>query len=580
MSVDPGPGGAEAGEAAEVAEAPEVGEFAEWSRVDARTVLPLVGPVIGLALFLGARSVVRAPGNIESFIDYWADDWWGLGVLALFATSRLVLYITGRFRLEGGAVQWRSGLLFRQAKQMPLSRVQDVSTSRPIVARVLNLSQVTVSSAGTDGEIQLRYLSVERAERFTAAVLSAVDKRQRTAASPSGAVGGALGGALGDATAAGGARQPAPPWGPATALPSVPPPFDPATVLDARAVDSTPVPGGFDGRGGGPRRLVHQVELDELLRSVWNSLWWLAPVSIALVVVGVATGTGGVFASPIIFIGLGVWNVIGQAIQRYNLRVELDDRSVRTTAGLTTVKLTSNRLERVQVLYATTSWIQRRRHTERVDYASADATANSEESMRENPLGLDVADGTWRRFATELFRRPVLGTAERPADYQRRPRAAMTVATLRWSIAAALLATSVLVAWVSVPMIVADIELERGARPLVVTAAVCALLVGYGAYRGWRLASVNVWAVDADDLLVRSGLLRRRTLLAPRAKVQAVRVTQGPLQRRLGLASVRVNLAPRDGSLSPWIADIGLADAQRLSAALARSACTPLLAGV
>ena len=557
------------------------GEFAEWSRVDARTVLPLVGPVIGLALFLGARTVVQAPGNLESIIDYVSDDWWGLGVLALFAVSRLVLYITGRFRVEGGSVQWRSGLLFRQAKEMPLSQVQDVSTSRPIVARLLGLSQVTVSSAGTDGEIQLRYLSVERAERFTAAVLSAVDERhrQRSAAFGETAVptDGAVGTWWGNAAA--------PPTGTPTAtpFPSTPPPFDPATVLDARVVDPT---AAFDaapvaaGHVGGPRRLLHQVEIDELLRSVWNSLWLLVPVSVILAIVGGLTGTGGMLVSPLAFFGLAVWNVAGQTLQRHNLRVELDDRSVRTSAGLTTVKLTSNRLERVQVLYATTSWIQRRRHTERIDYASADATAASEETMRENVLALDVEDGTWQRFAVALFRRPVLGTTDRPADFQRRPAAAMTASALRWSIAAVVLAAVAMVAWVAVPSLFPDVTFERGPGPIVAAALVAVAMIAYGWYRGWRLAAVNVWAIDSEDLLVRHGLLRRRTLLAPRVKVQAVRVTQGPLQRRFGLASVRVNLAPRDGALSPWVSDISLADAQRLSAALVQSASTPLPAGV
>ncbi|NLA34936.1 MAG: PH domain-containing protein, partial [Actinobacteria bacterium] len=427
-------------------------------------------------------------------------------------------------------------------------------------------SQVTVSSAGTDGEIQLRYLSVERAERFTAAVLSAAGRRHRAAA----------------------------------AVSSTPPRFDPAQVIDARVVDPTAPTAPMDpmapfghgaadvgganvgtaGLTGPPRRLLHQVELDELWRSVWNSLWWIAPVSIVLVVVGGATEEWGVLASPLGFVGLGVRAVFGQTIGRYNLRVELDDQSVRTTAGLTTVKHTSSRLQRLQVLYATTTWLQRRRRTERIEYASADATANDEESGRENALAFDVAEGTWQRFAVELLRRPVLGTAARPADFQRRPRAAITVSVLRWSIAAAVLGLAAFAAWVSVPLAFEEVELERSALPMVVTAVVCALMVGYGTYRGWRLAAVNVWATDEDDLLVRSGLLRRRTLLAPRVKVQAVRVTQGPLQRRFGLASVRVNLAPLDGSLSPWIADISSADAQRLSEALARSASTPLPAGV
>ncbi|NHC15832.1 PH domain-containing protein [Motilibacter deserti] len=53
-------------------------------------------------------------------------------------------------------------------------------------------------------------------------------------------------------------------------------------------------------------------------------------------------------------------------------------------------------------------------------------------------------------------------------------------------------------------------------------------------------------AVGADDRVFVStrGVLRREMDVVPHAKAQSVRVTQGPLQRRLGLASLHLDLPP------------------------------------
>jgi putative membrane protein len=48
-----------------------------------------------------------------------------------------------------------------------------------------------------------------------------------------------------------------------------------------------------------------------------------------------------------------------------------------------------------------------------------------------------------------------------------------------------------------------------------------------------------------------SGRLRRRIVLMPLAKVQSVRFVQGPVSRRLGLASVRIDAAGR-GTVAEW----------------------------
>ena len=59
------------------------------------------------------------------------------------------------------------------------------------------------------------------------------------------------------------------------------------------------------------------------------------------------------------------------------------------------------------------------------------------------------------------------------------------------------------------------------------------------------------YAVTPDALLVRSGRLRRSVEVVPHARIQSLRVRQGPLQRRLGLASVQLLTTP--GPADPWV---------------------------
>lgn len=50
---------------------------------------------------------------------------------------------------------------------------------------------------------------------------------------------------------------------------------------------------------------------------------------------------------------------------------------------------------------------------------------------------------------------------------------------------------------------------------------------------------------DDDHVAARTGRLQKRTVIVPREKVQSVRWTQGPLQRRLNLATLHVDTAGR-----------------------------------
>ncbi|MFE9690736.1 PH domain-containing protein [Micromonospora sp. NPDC005806] len=71
--------------------------------------------------------------------------------------------------------------------------------------------------------------------------------------------------------------------------------------------------------------------------------------------------------------------------------------------------------------------------------------------------------------------------------------------------------------------------------------------------------------LDAEVFVARSGLLTRQLTLVPYARIQSVRVTQGPAQRRLRLATVHADTAGGSGAAAP---DRDLAEAWELAAEL------------
>ena len=104
--------------------------------------------------------------------------------------------------------------------------------------------------------------------------------------------------------------------------------------------------------------------------------------------------------------------------------------------------------------------------------------------------------------------------------------------------------------------------LEAVAASMLVAVGLAALLVTVE--RRWQAWG---YAERTDDLLVRRGELVRRTSVVPYGRMQYVDVTAGPLDRRLGLATVTLHTAAAatDASIPGLLAD----DAARLRDRLA-----------
>lgn len=96
------------------------------------------------------------------------------------------------------------------------------------------------------------------------------------------------------------------------------------------------------------------------------------------------------------------------------------------------------------------------------------------------------------------------------------------------------------------------------ALPLVAIPVVSALL----ARRRHR------YAIVGDTLQVMRGVLAKRAWIVPLANIQSVSVTRSPLQRLLGIATVRVDTAGAKGIGRPDVSDLAVEDAYPLARAL------------
>ncbi len=134
--------------------------------------------------------------------------------LAVIAGVNWVSWRYSRFRVGGGQVELRQGVLFRQHRQVRLERVQAVELSRPLLARALGLARVVVQSAGgSDSTLTLSFLDLGRAEALREHLLELAGRTDEAALVATDAV-GPMGAATGsspppDAGTAPGRRRPA-----------------------------------------------------------------------------------------------------------------------------------------------------------------------------------------------------------------------------------------------------------------------------------------------------------------------------------------------------------------------------------
>lgn len=99
----------------------------------------------------------------------------GIGILAfgILMTSAVTHFITLRFRLAGGELQVRDGIFFKSLRTVPANRIQNIDLVQNLLHRIFGVAEVRIETAsGKEPEAVLRVLSLVEIERLRASVFA------------------------------------------------------------------------------------------------------------------------------------------------------------------------------------------------------------------------------------------------------------------------------------------------------------------------------------------------------------------------------------------------------------------------
>jgi putative membrane protein len=145
----------------------ELAHDSEWQRLDPRMLL--VHPIREVIRFLPVLIVFVVARTISG------GEAWNLFAVAIPVVLGLVRYLTTSFRITGGRIELRRGLLNRHVLSTPVDRVRTVDLTSSLIHRALGLTTVRIgtgtASTNDEDRIDLDGLPVERARELRAELL-------------------------------------------------------------------------------------------------------------------------------------------------------------------------------------------------------------------------------------------------------------------------------------------------------------------------------------------------------------------------------------------------------------------------
>ncbi len=175
---------------------PAAGRYVDgqWHRLHPATPVLRGGIwLLAVVLWLGANLRERIIGWVFNVREVGSDPLDELGRYHLFGFAALgvlvvVLIAVGlfwlswrasTFRIDQEAVTVRNGLLLRTTRTAKLDRIQGVTISRPLLARVLGAARVDLEAAGQNANVRLEYLTSAAAEDLRRDVLQLASGSRR-----------------------------------------------------------------------------------------------------------------------------------------------------------------------------------------------------------------------------------------------------------------------------------------------------------------------------------------------------------------------------------------------------------------
>ena len=439
-----------------------------------------------------------------------------------------------RYHLDELSVHRRSGIFFKKERTIRLESVQSVDISRPLVARLLGISELRFEVADGSGEaLHIKYLSRVKATRLRRAALQSISILR------------AQGGARGTGVGAG-YRSDAPlPSGAAYPVSSAQPGVSqsgsvPETAAYPRPA-ALPVPAGNFPESGSPEGVVaFRLSTGRLIMSILlENLVWVVPL---VIVMGVSAMITAVFSglSPLYIpmvalpsLGAPLIGYAGALWARFDnsarFRIYCGDRGALTLRYGFTGTHTQNVLpERVQAVQVEQSilWKMFGWYRIKMTIAGVGIDRPDQGGLTRN-VALPVGNA---RETAAVLRLLLPGLDEQQAQvlmaaarsFQKRqvpgaPQMLQVPSTARWLDPLTLHIKGL----TSINASAQGAQSPASSRPD---------------------ANIEEHA-RGDLLLIRNGFLVRRLSVLPVRRVLGVRWTQGPLERACGCATLRFDVA-------------------------------------
>jgi putative membrane protein len=522
----------------------------DWRRPHPLTILVEIGQAIrsvliaGAAIWFGLVGAGAGGGLSGSAFE--------LLVVAAPLVAALARWYTTRYALDTESLHHHRGLIWRRRQVMPRANVQNVSTKAGILARLGSVVELQVSDASSSGDITIRFVAGDEADRLTALLRSSIQAAGETSPlEPAGE------------------RHPPPSSEPGSGLvaPAGPGPASPQHHW-------SPPPSQVAGSGPGPagspveRAPLVSPHLTALLRAEVTSvpvlllgLWalvvavagplllWLAPPDLGLSSTARWLGLAGAIAIPLFFAAA---QVVGRLLVVGGYRLTAEPDRFRIQVGLLTEARVAARRDRIQQIRVRRDLPHQWLGIERVEFETADVELNGTGGTSYlSPAG---PAGHWRALATEAFGEVQVD------EHDLQPVSPLTRRRILVRFAAGslpLLALVIVHPALPVPLLAGSIVLGR--------------------WYSRRRYEVLGWAASGDQLLVRSGVVFGRLTLARLDKVQIVRTSSTIFQRRLNLLTLRISTAGHGFQGLVSLPDLPVLAGQQLHERLARrAAATPV----
>lgn len=134
------------------------------------------------AVGLVAVVALSARGSNQSAVGPIVDA----AILGVVVVLGVVSWLVTRWAFDGVTLRIETGLLRRDARQLPVVRIQAVDLVQPFLARIFGLAELRIQMAGGTASSRLAYLSEPAAADLRAKLLAAHHGREVSAPEPAG----------------------------------------------------------------------------------------------------------------------------------------------------------------------------------------------------------------------------------------------------------------------------------------------------------------------------------------------------------------------------------------------------------